>query len=235
MKLFAPALLFVAAAGLLPAAPSAPQFVWEGAVDGIALLHIHGKRVTIETKQGEPPVVRRSRFQTALPDSNQTVQLRVVEGRGMVRVAQQPRLENDYEAVISIEDLQDGAGVYSIELRWSADRGSYDPDPKIWKTRDEFYHLEWRGRVNGSLILECRERTCVPHPEQGSAPSQVKLKFTGPLPSRDAQVVVDETTGRGTIRILEQPSSQNGYTLRIAIRNDLPGSETQSFVLSWPR
>ena len=62
----------------------------------------------------------------------------------------------------------------------------------------------------------------------------MKFKFTGPLPLRDVRVIVDETTGRGTVSIVEQPSNQNGYTLRVALRNDLPGSENQSFVLSWP-
>lgn len=229
MKLAAGGLLFLAGAF----AATAPQFVWEGSVDGVVLLHIHGKRATVETTRGDPTVVRKSRFLAALPDSNQRVELTVVEGRGSVRVTQQPRLENDYEAVITIEDPQDGAGVYSIELRWSGDRGSFDPDPKLWNTRDDFYHLEWRARVNGSAVIECREKTCVVR--GGDSVSQVRVKFTGPLPSRDVRAVVDETTGRGTVRIVEQPSRENRYTLRVAIKNDLPGSELQSFVVSWPR
>lgn len=216
-------------------AQSDPQFIWEGKVDGVALIRVHGKKATIETKQGRPPEVRRSRLTGSLPDSAQTVRLEVRQSRGGIRITQQPRLENDYELIVTIEDLQDGAGDYSFGLRWSSDRGSYSADPKPWDTRDPFDKLTWSGRVDGEVVVECRERTCVSRAQTGPTASKEKYKFTGPLPAVQVTVKLDETDGRGQIKVLEQPSKGNGYTVRVLVKDDQPGSGPYSFVLSWPR
>src|SRR5689334_14775106 len=102
-------LILFALAGLAHSgAQEAPQMVWEGLVDGISVLSIRGNRVEVEDREGLPVQRQRYRFFERLPDSRQEVRLSVRDGRGAVRILQQPRLENNYTLLVSVQDLQPG-------------------------------------------------------------------------------------------------------------------------------
>ena len=60
----------------------------------------------------------RSRFTTDLPEAEVTVSLRQLDGRGRVELIQSPSAENDYTAVVRIEDSDSGDDTYEFELTW---------------------------------------------------------------------------------------------------------------------
>jgi hypothetical protein len=206
-------------------AVTAQQFTWEGTVDGIAVVRVHGAKVRVEAREGGPVGRMRYQFAAALPESRQSLRLSVREGRGSVQVTEQPGLENDYTAAVTIEDRQDGAAFYSFALDWAADSA---PPPH----RTD--RIDWRATVDGEIVVECRAAHCTDKVERGRPPSKGRVRVSHPLPAADTAVMLDEHAGEAEIRILESPSAANGYTVRVRVRS-LRGPANCSFVLSWPR
>ena len=211
------AMLAVAAAG--------QQFTWEGDVSGVAVVHVRGKKVEVEVRDGAPVSGAKFRFATPLPETRQTLRLEVRQGRGAVRLIAQPGVENEYSASILIEDRQDGTGHYSIALSW--DRAAATPSGKMDR-------LRWTGTVEGEAVVECSASKCVSKAERGGPVFRERFKFSRPLPDLEAHVLLDETGGQADIRILEQPSARNGYAVKVGVRA-LNGATPCTFALSWER
>lgn len=228
MRVIAACILF----GLMAAgAETKPQFTWQGQVDGVVVLHVQGKKVDVETKG--PAVERQAfKFNSTLPDSRQDVRLEIREGRGSVRLTEQPRIDNSYTASIVIEDRQDGAAFYSLALYWNTESGSFADEPD--RTVGRVDHASWSGRVTASAIIECRESRCESKVEGGLPASREKVKFTRPMPAVEMRVWLDNTDGPADFSVLESPTQQNNYTARVQIRTMAHGGDC-SFVLSWPR
>jgi hypothetical protein len=208
-------------------AQTRPQMVWEGEVDGVTILYVRASKVEVEVKEGAPVQKQRFHISDPLPANRQELRVEVNEGRGSVAVVDQPRLENSYTAAIRIEDRQTGSAHYAISLYW--DRG----DRQFEKARafGRTGKITWSGMVDGETIVACREQTCT----AGADVLRAKSKFSGPLPDREVQVTLDETQGRGDIRLVEQPSEVNGYAAKVRIHDARRGLSNYSFRLTWDR
>ena len=55
----------------------------------------------------------------------------------------------------------------------------------------------------------------------------------GGLPRRDVQVVVTDSYGRGSVSVVQQPSSSNGYTAVIRVNDPRSGYGAYRFDVSW--
>jgi hypothetical protein len=212
--------------GSLLAAQDRPQLVWEGQVDSVVVLHIHGGVVTAEVKEGLPVERRRFHFQAPLPESRQEVRLEVVEGRGGASILEQPRMDNQYTLSVIIEDRQPGSSLYSLAFFWEAD----EPGPVPRGRRET---VAWSGRVDGEAIVSCHGKTCEAEARSGKPVAGSLFHFSKPLPSREVTVRLEEPEGRGEIRLLEQPRESNGYRARVLIRNPQAGPGDYSFTLAW--
>ena len=206
-------------------AAQAQQFTWEGEVSGIVVLHIHGKKVDIEYRDGPPVERAQFHFTAPLPQSREDVRMEVRESRGAVYLTQQPGLNSDYSVDVTIEDRQDGSSFYSIALYWNS--GAKPPPGRA-------DHVRWSGTVQGEVLVECRSDQCSSRALRGQPAGRVRFKFTHPLPDADVTVMLDETNGPADIRIVEQPSQRNGYTAQLTVRS-LLGTAACSFVLTWER
>lgn len=230
MKMFAAALFLASFAFGQPA----PQFTWQGRVDSLVVLRLHGSRLEVSDGKGNALEQQDFLFRNPLPDSAQTIRVDRREGRGAVTVTQQPSIDNHYTAEIAIEDRQGGASSYRVEAYWDLDRGSYSglgPKQNWGGKRDR---LVWSGRVDGDVIVECRADHCESLVQSGLPVKREQAKFSRPMPA-DTQVTLDETSGRGDIRILEQPAARNRYAVRVRIHAQAAESGEQEFRLSWPR
>lgn len=212
-----------------------PQFVWEGVVDGLSVLQVRGSRVQVDDRQGLPVQRQRFRFFDRLPDSRQNVRLEVREGRGRVRIIQQPRLENNYVLEVSIEDRQGGASFYSLEFFWDTGRGSFFSKPLSPRasTNAGGDRLTWSGRVDGEAVVECRGNRCRSEVASGGPVTRERASFSRPLPGRDVIVSLDGFEGRGEVVLLEQPRRENRYAARVLIRDPKGGAADYTFTLSW--
>lgn len=94
-------------------------FHWEGRVDIGARIEIHGDRHTVIDQGGRGVFERRARFESPLPNSEVPVSLRKRDGRGDVELVQSPSEDNDFTAIVMIEDDKSGSDDYEFELSWN--------------------------------------------------------------------------------------------------------------------
>ena len=215
-------------APLLPAQDRA-QFTWQGEVDGIDILYLQADRLTVQAKEGAPVARQQYHFYDRLPDSRQDARLEVREGRGFVHIVDQPRVENHFTLAVSIEDRQPGSSFYSIALFWDASNQAYE------RGSGRTDKLVWSGRVDEEAIVSCRDKTCSSTTDLGAPVAAEHFKFSRPLPRRDVEVTLEDTEGRGDIRLVEQPRESNNYTTRVSIRDAPKGFGEYSFTLAWKR
>lgn len=98
--------------------PSGARMSWSGSVDAIATVSIRGRTATARTVSGQNVSNVRYNFLYALPNRHVNVEVDKREGRGDVRVIQQPSRQNNYTAVIEIRDPRGGRDDYEFELYW---------------------------------------------------------------------------------------------------------------------
>ena len=90
------------------------RFQWKGRVDGVDEILIRGRSVRVNHIEAMPIQRQDHRFSDALPSRAVEVELNVIEGRGNVRLMEQPSERNDFTAVVRIEDDSSGAGIFGI-------------------------------------------------------------------------------------------------------------------------
>ena len=220
-------LVFLAFAIVLRA-QDRPQFVWQGQVDGAAILHLVGKSLAVQVEKGAPVERQKFHFTDPLPQTQQQVRLQVLEGRGYVHVVDQPNIENGYSVAVEIEDPQPGSSFYSIALFWDTSNNQFESSAKTDR-------IIWTGRVDEAVIVSCHKQICVSKAEEGASVAGERFEFSRPLPERDADVRLEFPAGRGEIRLIEQPRKSNNYTARVSIRDPLAGAGDYSFTLAWNR
>ena len=206
-----------------------PQFVWQGQVDGTAILHLAGKSLTVQIQNGAPVEREKSHFSDALPQTQQAVRLQVLQGRGYVHVLDQPGIENNYTLAVAIEDRQPGSSFYSIALYWDTSSSVFE------RRKEKSEHVTWTGRVDEGAIVSCQKQGCVSTTDHGAPVADEHFKFSRPLPERDSDVRLEYPEGRGEIRLIEQPRQRNNYTARVSIRDPQEGGGEYSFTLVWDR
>ena len=89
-----------------------------GMIDDTVNVTVRGDRVAYRTLSGNKPRDLNLRLNRPLPRRNVQVSLNKNDGRGKVWVVQQPRRDNDYTAIIRINDSQSGAGRYALTANW---------------------------------------------------------------------------------------------------------------------
>jgi len=109
---------------------------WEGRVDGIDLLKIRGRSITVEHIKWDGIYFKDQNFAADLPQAAVTVVPMDIESRPIHPfVLEQPTAENDFTATILLNDLPGGAGWCKFDLYYidqtPEQLGLSDP----WKTQ----------------------------------------------------------------------------------------------------
>ncbi len=208
---------------------------WEGTVDGKVLLKINRRRVTYDVISGVPVQRQRFDFTDPLPFKNTRVDVNVEEGRGNVRIIEQPRERNDYTAIIEINDSSSGKSNYVLDVFWeksfSGNSGNNDSN---WRNKDDD-SFEWQGRVDGESIIYIRGEDVRVEHISGNGVTNEKHHASRPIPARSMTLNLVETSGRGEITLIEQPDNRNNYTAAVRIRDKQSGLGSYSFALTWAR
>ena len=93
--------------------------------------------------------------------------------------------------------------------------------------------FEWTGRVDREIQIVMRGNQVstrnVGNSETGRARSRVMMD----LPRRDGQVVAQLENGRGNVDVIQQPSSQNGYTTIVRVSDAQGGSDNYRVAAYW--
>ncbi|REJ75217.1 MAG: hypothetical protein DWQ47_06945 [Acidobacteria bacterium] len=210
---------------------------WEGRVDDVVRIRVSGRSAFANAISGRPVSGVTYDFLNPLPRRNLIVNVSKTEGRGSVRIVEQPNIRNNYTAVLEIRDPRGGADNYAFELDWRGGGGGFDPPnrppnrPPIGDSRS----MSWSGRVDDVIEIRISGRYATTQTISGSRPTNIRYNFERALPRREVSVSVDRSDGRGTVRVVEQPSRRNNYTAVIEIRDPRSGADNYSFELEWDR
>jgi hypothetical protein len=253
------AALAVSASSLF--AQGRPLFDWSGRVDREVRITMHGRDARTQMADRSPFPSRRSRLnvETALPQRDGRVTVRVQDGRGDVDVIQQPSARNDYTTIVRIRDRSSGVDDYRLTAYWMPDeygngtwndRDGYpnrpdrdrdDRDNGNWGRGNGGYGrgydrnlVRWAGDVDDALEIRIQGNRIDYRTLSGKSVRRVRADFAnGGLPRNDVQVFVTDQTGRGSVSVVQQPSSWNNYTAVIRVYDPRPGYGAYSFDLGW--
>ncbi|HJQ21355.1 MAG TPA: hypothetical protein VJ867_13490 [Gemmatimonadaceae bacterium] len=94
--------------------------------------------------------------------------------------------------------------------------------------------LRWSGAVDDEVEIRIQGRRVDYRTLSGAGTREVRSQVVGDgLPYRDAQIVVSQRQGRGSVFVVQQPSSRNGYTAVLRVRDPQGGFGYYDFDVSW--
>ena len=91
---------------------------WRGRVDHDVNVVISGRSITTEWVAGGQTIGEMANVSGYLARRSGTVRVRKLQGRGNVSVLEQPSWQNDFTAVIRIDDPKGGDDYYDIQISW---------------------------------------------------------------------------------------------------------------------
>ncbi len=100
----------------------------------------------------------------------------------------------------------------------------------------ETEYFRWRGEVDGiDDILIRGSQVKIEHVSAKPIQSQ-DHRFSAPLPFAEVELTLEVIKGRGSVRLMEQPSKRNQYTAVVRVDDqDNAGDDKYEFELSWSR
>jgi hypothetical protein len=229
-----------------PGRAGAGQVVWSGRVDHEALVEIRDRRADVRTLSGQPVYGQRADFSGALPRRDMAVRLVDARGRGRISIAEHPSARNGYTARIHILDPDGGAGDYSFVLDWDDAYGGYQQPAYQGPYQQEPYfnqgpyfgsssgEMRWTGRVDGHIRVIVQGNRARVERVSGGPVQGARASFSTPFDGRNAgNVNIRRVHGRDEVRIVEQPSPQNGYRLVFEIDDNDGGADDYEDQLTW--
>lgn len=201
---------------------------WSGRVDEEVVVSCAGDHCTSQAVRGTPVMREHFKFARPLPQRNGAVALEQADGRGEIRLVEQPGENNGYAARVRIRDPQAGAGDYTFTLTW-APPGRTDREPLAAQRG-----LLWSGRVEGTVRVSVHGGVALSEVVTGSPVSAERAEFDRPLPLRsDLKPAIKKRQGRGSVQIIEYPDNRNGYRLVFEIHNPEGGPDMYEVEVAW--
>jgi len=197
---------------------------WSGRVDSRVNIIMQGGTIRTETLAGRNLGQGSRSMNGILPRRKAIVSVNKLDGRGTVRVIQQPSRINKFTAIVQVRDSRGGADNYRVQINWRASN-----TPEVYRSG----RLTWRGRVDQTVNITIDGEDIDSYDTSGSGLSGVSFNLDGYLARRPGTVRVRKRDGRGTVRILEQPSRQNGYVAVIQIFDPRGGDDHYQIEVTW--
>jgi hypothetical protein len=252
----------LAAAALVGAAPvvlaqGQQLFQWTGRVDREVQIVMRGSEVYTRKIGATEPNWAQGRAMSDLPRQNGVVRVQVLQGRGNVAVIQQPNAQNGFTAIVRIQDPGSGSDSYRLAGYWEGySNGEYVGWPGRGRGRDRNYPdnnndnggygdrgngrygnrtiLHWSGNVDDEAEVRIQNGRVVSRALRGKNLTNERVEAGNmDMPRGNANVTVVQNTGRGSVTVVQQPSSWNNYTTVIRIRDPQGGYGYYDFDLMW--
>jgi hypothetical protein len=94
--------------------------------------------------------------------------------------------------------------------------------------------LRWSGSVDNEVEIRLQGRRLDERVLAGGMIRDERSSLLGDgLPRRDAQVVISQASGRGTVYVAQQPSAYNGYTAVIRVKDPQGGYGFYNFEVDY--
>jgi hypothetical protein len=91
----------------------------------------------------------------------------------------------------------------------------------------------WRGTVDDKIQLVIRDSQVETRVIGGQSYPEGTFSFTASLPNRNVTVEVNKTKGRGSARVIQQPSKSNDYTTIVEISDSDGGAKEYQLDIYW--
>ncbi|MCS7026237.1 MAG: hypothetical protein NZV14_15670 [Bryobacteraceae bacterium] len=96
--------------------------------------------------------------------------------------------------------------------------------------------VEVQGTVDGVVNFRLRSGEVTPEVISGQPVQGLKVDLGAALPVVGAfSCVVEKRAGRGTVRLIEQPSDKNGFTAQVRVEDPQRGADNYLFRVRWVR
>jgi hypothetical protein len=126
-------------------------------------------------------------------------------------------------------DRDNGGDIYRDRDR---DDGGYDNGRYDRRSGQSMLH--WSGNVDGELEVRIQNGRIDYRTLSGAEPTSIRADRANlNVPRTNASVAVVQNQGRGTVSVTQQPSSWNGYTTVIRVRDPQGGYGFYDFDLMW--
>lgn len=237
-------------------------FQWTGPVDREVQITMRGSEIWTRKVGNSESNRTRARVISQLPRRDGELVVQTLNGRGDVDVIQQPSSQNGYTAIVRIRDPRGGSDNYQIAGYWeSYSNGDYigrgrgrGRDNDVYRGRDgrdgrdnrdnggygqngrvgNQSLLHWSGNVDGELEIRIQNGRVDYRTLSGAQPTSIRSNLgNGSVPRSNANVSVVPSQGRGSVNVVQQPSSYNGYTTVIRVRDPQGGYGFYDFDLVW--
>ena len=94
--------------------------------------------------------------------------------------------------------------------------------------------LEIQATVDASVVFHVWQQEVTAEVLAGAPVKDQKVQSSGPAPSGLALTwSLEKRSGRGDVKVLEQPSAQNGQTMKVRVDDTKGGSDRYVFRLNW--
>jgi len=112
-------MLFITALSIAAYSQTSPgHLFWFGTIDDKAQLIVNASGVQVKTISGKENGQGSYSFSAYFPTSGATVNVATKQGRSSATMIQQPSSENNYTAIIEINDSKGGDDEYLIDIYW---------------------------------------------------------------------------------------------------------------------
>lgn len=166
-------------------------------------------------------------FDDMLRNSRRAAELR----DGISLVADLTRRAPAYGANANLwRDVQRTVGDIQREL--GAPGGNTNPAP-LPVPNPIIGRVAWRGKVDIETRLHIKANVLETRVVAGPNWGGESYNFTSPMPSRPVAVGVNRTKGRGSVRVLQQPSLDNDFTAVIQILDPDGGAKDYELDIFW--
>lgn len=91
----------------------------------------------------------------------------------------------------------------------------------------------WRGTVDRETNLVIRGQDIEARVLSGQTYNNGTFNFTSPLPTRRVTVAAVKRSGRGTVRVLQQPNRSNDFTAIVQVFDEGGGARDYEVEISW--
>lgn len=198
--------------------------IWNGRVDDRIRVFVQGANVWGQNLTGTGFQQGSVQVNGVLPRRASQVTVRKLSGRGIAYIAEQPNRNNNFTAAVEISDTRSGSDDYRIEISWQASAANDQYSPGT---------LYWRGRVDDRVNIMVAGTDVWDEVITGGATTNVNFNINGYLASRPGSVRVNKREGRGTVRVVQNPSMTNGYVAVIEIFDSGGGADNYELEISW--
>ncbi|MGO8671703.1 MAG: hypothetical protein ACLQVD_10110 [Capsulimonadaceae bacterium] len=93
--------------------------------------------------------------------------------------------------------------------------------------------LQWSGNVDDTTVIYVHRDSVRTVTISGKDATNVNPVLRGRLPRRPEFVDLTDVSGRGDVRIVQEPNPRNDFTAAVRIHDPQPGRGFYSFTLRW--